>query len=329
MAKVPVEAPRPWVDDTSNSAEGRLGELFRSVAEPKPLSAATLAQIHTQFDRPRMRSPMQRRFREASLAFVMLLAGSSLAIAGWGVTDWWRGRVRPATPQSSTIRVGSSRDAKVRPSRQHSLPAVTAEVPNELDAGVPESTPQTPATSAPSAAPLASAKASALAAESAALEGVLVKLRRERNPQDALMLLDQSDALFSHGSLALEARVARVDALLALGRKREALTILERLPFAQIGRGGELRVVRAELRAGSDCALALADFDALTAQALSPPLAERALYGRAACELQVGDRTHAESDLKQYLARFPQGRFNTSARSELAKLTGKTPELTP
>jgi predicted Zn-dependent protease len=136
-------------------------------------------------------------------------------------------------------------------------------------------------------------------------------------------VLDESRALFAKGSLALEAQVARVDALLALGRRAEALAILEQLPVTRVGRGGELHLMRAELRAASDCALALADFDVLVARALAPPLLERTLYGRAACELSVGDRSQAEQDLNQYLARFPQGRFAAQVESQLAKLHGK------
>lgn len=172
----------------------------------------------------------------------------------------------------------------------------------------------------------AAANARALAAESAALEAVLLKLRREHDAASALALLDQSDALFARGSLGLEAKVARVDALLALGRKREALALLERLPFAQVGRGSELRLVRAELRAGSDCGSALADFDLLTRLALPPPLAERVVYGRAACELQVGDDAHARTDFAAYLKQFPEGRFAATVRQQLARRGEKAPE---
>jgi len=167
------------------------------------------------------------------------------------------------------------------------------------------------------------AEPSALAAEALVLERALVKLRREHDAQGALAVLDESRALFAQGTLALEAQMARVDALLALGRRSEALSILEQLPLARIGRGGELRLIRAELRANADCARALTDFDALVTQALAAPLMERVLYGRAACELQVGDRAHAEQDLNQYLTRFPQGRFAARVQAQLARPSDK------
>jgi hypothetical protein len=151
-----------------------------------------------------------------------------------------------------------------------------------------------------------------------ALQAVLVKLRREHDAKGALALLDQSQPLFARGALAQEALVARVDALLALGRQSEALTILNRLPLAHIGRGGELRLQRAELRAKDDCGLALVDFDVLVKHALAPALAERALYGRAACEVRVGDNGHARRDFQNYLTRFPQGRFADSAQKQLS-----------
>jgi hypothetical protein len=149
----------------------------------------------------------------------------------------------------------------------------------------------------------------------------LVKLRREHDARGALALPDESQALFARGTLSLEAEVARLDALLQLGRRAEALRILEHLPFAQVGRGGELRV----LRAADDCGRALADFDVLVNQPLPLPLLERAIYGRAACELQVGDRSQAGRDFNRYLTRFPQGRFAARVRSQLAQLPAAIP----
>ncbi len=110
----------------------------------------------------------------------------------------------------------------------------------------------------------------------------------------------------------------RVDALLALGRQSEALSILNHLPLAHIGRGGEQRLLCAELRAKEDCGLARADFDALVKRPLSPALAERALFGRAAREVQVGDGSNAQRDFRDYLTRFPQGRFADRARGRLS-----------
>ena len=329
MAKAPLEAPRAWVDEPSDTGNGVLGKLLRGVAEPEPLSAATLAQIHARLGKPRA-SRSSRRARELVLAGAMLLAGASVALAGWGVSNWVAARRHAALPPPTAA--NSAAGTLPRRTARGPLPVAMPPEPYLVaDSGVAEAASPSVVPSAPSgnlALPSASAaaSASALAAESAALENVLVKLRREHDAAGALTLLDRSEALFARGSLGLEAKVARVDALLSLGRKREALAILERLPFAQIGRGGELRLLRAELRAGTDCASALADFDVLAKQTLASPLAERAVYGRAACELQVGDDAHARTDFARYLQQYPAGRFAGNVRQQLARLREKAPE---
>ena len=331
MAKAPIEAPRAWVDEPSDTGDGAIGRLLRGVPEPEPLSAAALAQVHARLGKSRSASRTSRRAREVVLAFVMLLAGASVALAGWGVSDWVAARRRGAAESLPGMTAVSPSAPAVSPSVVAAVP-VAAPAANVIEAASMVKAASPPIVAAiPSAgvAPTstsAAANASALAAESAALEAALLKLRREHDAAGALALLDQSDALFARGSLGLEAKIARVDSLLALGRKREALLLLERLPFAQVGRGSELRLLRAELRARSDCGSALADFDLLTRVALPPLLAERAVYGRAACELQVGDDAHARSDFGAYLQRYPEGRFATNVRQQLARLGEKAPE---
>jgi hypothetical protein len=322
MTKPNVEAPQRWTDDDSASVEGRLGELFRAVEGPAPLSPAALAQVHARLGSARHSSGMRRRFREAVLASVMLLAGSSLALAGWGVSEWWTGRARRLEPAlenrvPTTGTLQASKRAAPKAAQQAS-PAAPDETPQVPEIAVPTTSRAFVTRNADHGANAAPADSSELAAESLALQAVLVKLRRERDPKGALTLLDQSQPLFARGALAQEAQVARVDALLALGRQSEALAILNHLPLAHIGRGGELRLLRAELRAKEDCGLALADFDVLVRRPLSPALAERALYGRAACEVRVGDSSDAQRDFHEYLTRFPQGRFVISAQKQLS-----------
>ena len=89
-------------------------------------------------------------------------------------------------------------------------------------------------------------------------------------------LLDEHDARFPSGVLALEAAVARIDALLLVGRRADALEHLARLPLGRVGRRMELQLLRGELYAERDCRKALADFDAVLAVAPAP-LSERAL----------------------------------------------------
>jgi hypothetical protein len=150
------------------------------------------------------------------------------------------------------------------------------------------------------------------------LARALARLRRDKNPSGALTLLDEHARDFSSGALRLEADVARLDALLALGRDAEALALLERLPIDRLGRGAELRVLRGELRARRDPKKALLDFDRAIAMELTPELEERALYGRAASRLRIGDETGGRADLQQYVTRHPSGRFVEEAKRRLS-----------
>ncbi|HEY3668774.1 MAG TPA: hypothetical protein VGL19_22405 [Polyangiaceae bacterium] len=332
MTKPTELSPARWADVEESTSDARLGELFRAVSEPAPLSAATLARVHARLGSRRHSSLLPRRLREAALATVMLLAGSSLAVAGWGVKEWLSAslhRAEPAPGGAAPRSAGSLHPRKhaALPAPRPAAPATSADdTALAPDLALPEPEPNlhgAPHALAKGTEPnvsAAPADSSALASESLALQAALVKLRREHDARGALALLDQSEPLFARGALALEAQVTRVDALLALGRSSEALAILNHLPLAHIGRGGELRLLRAELRAKQDCGLALADFDVLVRQPLSSSLAERALYGRAACEIRVGDDSHARRDFQDYLARFPGGRFADHARNQLAAL---------
>jgi regulator of sirC expression with transglutaminase-like and TPR domain len=154
--------------------------------------------------------------------------------------------------------------------------------------------------------------------EAASLEGVLSALRgggRER-AERALAAVDRHLRSFPGGALELEARVARIDALLTLGKQGEARRELSTLPIENVGRKNELRLIRAELRADEDCRAALADFDVLVSVPLRPAWAERALFGRGACLLRLGQKAAAEKDFASYLERFPNGRFAEQIRAQ-------------
>jgi hypothetical protein len=158
---------------------------------------------------------------------------------------------------------------------------------------------------------------SALALEAGLLKRAVLSLRRGA-PANALVDLDGYFARFPGGVLQREARVARVDALLALGSESEALDDLEQLAFTRHGRDQELQTIRGELRARRNCATAIVDFTAVLAGAAPAALAERALWGRATCRLRARDQVDAAADLKTYVRRFPQGRHVNDASRLLA-----------
>jgi hypothetical protein len=133
----------------------------------------------------------------------------------------------------------------------------------------------------------------------------------------ALDLLDEHRDRYPGGLLRAEADLLRVETLVALDRRPDALTLLESLPLPSSPRGAELQVLRGELRAARSCPRARADFDDLLGRAIAPPVAERALRGRAICQLQQGGLDTARSDLQTYLRRFPEGPFAARATALL------------
>ncbi|MBL9009366.1 MAG: tetratricopeptide repeat protein [Myxococcales bacterium] len=164
---------------------------------------------------------------------------------------------------------------------------------------------------------------SRLLAESQLLGRALQRLHRERDARGALSVLDEYATQYADGTLRAEASAARVDALLQLDRRSEALQILDGASFSNLARGGELRLLRGELRAHAGrCREAVADFDAaLRGDARSDgPLTERALYGVATCRLQLGERGMARDALRKYLSLYPTGRFADAAREALGQL---------
>jgi hypothetical protein len=203
--------------------------------------------------------------------------------------------------------------------------------PTDTETPPAPSSPATAATllEAPSSA--APSTTSALAAETELLTDALDALRHDHRPDRALALLDRHRDRFVDGPLAADAERLRLDALFDLGRTGEALDVLDRLALDvdRSGRGRELRLARAELRAAAGrWSDARADFDAVLA-AITPTgtsaaagadaVVERALYGSAACLLALGDRDGARVTLRRYLDRFPGGAHAAAARRLLAR----------
>lgn len=157
---------------------------------------------------------------------------------------------------------------------------------------------------------------SPIAVEQALLGQAMRMLRAGHDARTALALLAQHAERFPKGALDSEATMLRIEALLALGQRDEALSLLDRISLVSLPNRGEQLVVRGELRAANQrWQEAKRDFD----DVLSPPLPvaspkarniqERALWGRAAARSRLGDQEGARADLDLYLRHFPGGRF--------------------
>jgi TolA-binding protein len=140
-----------------------------------------------------------------------------------------------------------------------------------------------------------------------AFDSAVGLLRRDHNAAAALPALDAYLSRYPRGVLNHEARLARIDALLMLGRSQEALAALDALPLDNRRRSTELQVVRGELRALKDCARAEEDFTVALAHGPDAGLLERILYDRGMCRARLENRTGAIEDLRRYLERFPNG----------------------
>ena len=315
----------------------RFAALFREAPPPRGLNDVQLRRVwrRLQKDRPLPRLPWLRW--PVLLAVLLLSTGvfaarrailhsvrRLLAPASAPLSD--ARRLRPAPPPwpilpadpVAALRVpepdpvGSSAPAP-RPPRPRARAAAAQPLAREdrpvesapaADPAPPYVAPAEPPPSRPPPSPLAQ-EVEAIA------EGVR-RLRREHDPAGALAALDRYRARFPTGALARESQRLSGEALVALGRRREALALIEALG----GDGDlELQLARAELSIPGRCQRALADFDAVVAAAPAA-LLERALHGRARCWRQLGDAAASARDLDACAARFPT---STCARERAAR----------
>jgi TolA-binding protein len=226
----------------------------------------------------------------------------------------------PATEPAPPPATGPAAEKESRPQRPRRQAADASE-PGPRPSPSPGPGPGSGPAEAGAAGPAAAGGAeSALFAESQLLSEALRLLHREGDPQGALALLLSHAERFPRGTLRPEAQGAQVEALLRLGRRAEALRLLDRLPINGLPRADELRLLRGELRMEAGrCAEAIADFSSVLDGDRQGGAGERALYGRASCRARQGDRAGARADLLSYLARYPSGKFSDEAREALGK----------
>ena len=146
--------------------------------------------------------------------------------------------------------------------------------------------------------------------EAAVIARAFRTLRRENDPAGALRLLDSRAADLRGGALESEAKVARIEALLSLGRREEALRTLETLTEDRGQKSWERTVLRGELRAEiGRCPQALVDFDtvevATRGSSSRNDLRARALLGRGVCRARMGDNAAARTAFEQLVRELP------------------------
>lgn len=306
-----VDPLLPWAEAAADDTplERQMSRLFVGVPSPQPLGDVARQRVARRL---RTGAPRSMRLVLVRLVAVGVVIGvSGAAAAQWAAVRWFGMQHELATPQQRSV-------VAAPPAPEAVKRAVPLAVSEPAPSPEPLSEPASSAAFPTLAPPLPASAGSRLGQEAASLEAALSALKAggKGNAARALVALDQHLQRFPGGTLELEARVARVDALLALGRRHEARRELSSLPIERVGRKNELRLIRAELRADDDCHAALSDFQVLVDQSLPSAWAERALFGRGACLLKLGDQAAAQRDFARYLERFPNGRFAEQIRAQ-------------
>jgi len=300
----------------------------------------------------RMRAIRPRLFLKVALT--VGLAFCMGGVVGAGVWPYWP-KKDPATVEPSRTVVPTAKRAKARPAAPvapapvetvHTEPNPAIDV-SDLEAKASPGGPKTDAAPAkrragvhvasvkaptpppePVQAPGLSpepAAASPIAVEQAMVGQAVRLLRDGHDARAALAVLSQHAERFPSGALAAEGNMVRIEALLGLGQKDEALLLLDRASLGSLPNQGEQLVVRGELRAAKGrWREAKQDFDEVlrvhalpSARTKVRGLQERALWGRASARSRLGDADGARADLDLYVRHFPGGHFAGPATSLL------------
>lgn len=319
-------SPDPWLgsrlrDVTSiDPSVARMAKLLsHAAADPMPKGAQPWSRIEDKLA-TRLRPNPRMRWLWPAIAITSLVLTTG-AVAGPTLVRWVQ-RSQLLETKSKVVSPTPSPIAKVqRVQAALSLPLAPAPAGEPLrSAKAPvhamKPAPRAFAMTAPVKAepPLLSA----LAAESKLLGTALASLRKDKDAARTLAILDDYQGKFPQGELAGEAQRTRIEALLLQRRTPEALAVLNSMTFATRARDNEWRVLRGELRANAHhCAQAQSDFSEALKINDKGPIAERALFGRASCFLELKDTAAAHAALVDYAARFPSGAHAVQVRKAL------------
>lgn len=214
-----------------STQDKRIAELFRRAGPSEPLSAEALDAVWAKTS--------SRLARGTSLGAWLGASGVLLIAAGWFL--WVRDpEVRPTDEPPPVVAIEIEAATTPTPTPPSPIP-----VPPPVVAG-PLPRVRTPPAPAP-APPVEPEEEDPVLAESRLLTKAVTQLRDQHEPAASLQTLDEYAARFSQGVLRNEAALTRVEALVAAGRRSDALAVLESADLASSPRGGELRVLRGEL----------------------------------------------------------------------------------
>lgn len=318
---------RRWEDGLGDpgALAGRAADLVAASRPIAPLPPESLARIRSGAlaGRAPRRAPLPLSLRFALLAAVIV---ASVATAKGGMILWRRhADARDAAVREADVQTR----ARAKPAHERAPVVEAVAVPEPSAALEPSAAPErvAPRPAHRRVALAAPAKEvrppddDAPATEGQLLARALARLRQAHDPKGALAVLDQYDRRYPKGVLAAEARDTRLEAAVALGDRRTALSILDGIEPAPGRIGAGQRLLRAELRASAGrYADALADFDRLLPPGAAPAAddVERALYDRAVCLGHLGADARARADLVDYQRRFPAGPHATEVARLLA-----------
>jgi TolA-binding protein len=342
-----ISDPRRWreilpapSDDAdrgdARDPEAKIGAAIRAAAEAPAWDDLRIAHLRQDVLRAAAveRRPVRpaRTFRRPTWALAagcLLLGAAATALASYALERFQRtaapaatgGAVAPAPPRRHA---SSSRAHREAPPVVEAAPVPSLEAPPVAVAPPPLRLAVRPTGAARPRAPRLSApppEAATPSSEAAELADAIRALRERSDAPDALSRLDDYQRRYPAGTLAREAALARVEALLALGRDTVALEVLDRLALDDSAVDRPVALARAELRAAAGrCADAVGDFARVRGGAGDDAVAARALYGQAICHLHAGDRRAARAAFELYLRRFPDSPLRADVARALAGL---------